>query len=172
MIRIACSLLLPILGFGLVLGSRFQTANPPMSRATALKILKGCATRPVTFECSEDTAEYLITLYKRGDSSLLKPLLDAGLASDGALSASLGDFYSNVLWKNPLKFVKSIYVRSSHDQHVLCRLAGRTDGSGMTDDMLRDVRHKLNRIRSQKPNLASVTKICLVEVNKANASNQ
>src|SRR5215213_9559126 len=71
-----------------------QNDTKPMSRGTALSSLKDCATRPITLDCNEGTAEYLIALYKRGDKQLLKPLLDAGTTSDGALSAVLGDFYS------------------------------------------------------------------------------
>ena len=74
-----------------VSGSQVQEASKSMSRAAALRTLKGCATRPISLGCSEDTAAYLIKLYEDGDKTLLKPLLDAGLTSVGALSEILGD---------------------------------------------------------------------------------
>jgi len=143
-----------------------------MTRSTALRTLKGCATRPITLGCSEDTAGYLIKLYEHGDKSLLKPLLDAGLTSDGALAEILGDFYSNVLWKNPREFLERLKLRSKNEQLGLSRLAATTDGSGMGGDMLRDVRRNLRQIESQRGRLGPVARICLREVNKANATNQ
>jgi hypothetical protein len=150
--------------FGLV-----QEVTTPQSRATALATLKGCATRPITLGCSEGTAEYLIKLYENGDKALLKPLLEAGLTSDGALSQVLGDFYSNVLWKNPRAFLQALrsYSRTT-DQQTLSRLAATTDGSGMSGNMLRDVRRNLHRIRSEHGPLGPIAKICLSEVDKAN----
>ena len=129
------------------------------NRANALATLKGCATRPVTLGCSEGTAEYLITLYEKGDKTLLKPLLDAGLTSDGALSQVLGDFYSNVLWKNPRAFLQGLKLYSKKDQQSLSRLAATTDGSGMAVEMLRDVRRNLQKIESEPGRLGSIARI-------------
>jgi hypothetical protein len=146
-----------------------QNGAKPMSRATALNILKGCATRPITLGCDENTAEYLITLYKLGDKSVLKPLFDAGLTSDGALSETLGDFYSQVLWKSPREMLEALRSRPTKEQRSLSKLAGSVDGSGMPNNMLRDVRRSLSRIASQRNDrLASVARICLVEINTAN----
>lgn len=146
-----------------------QSGAKRMSRATALTTLKGCATRSITLGCNEDTAEYLITLYKRGDKSLLRPLLDAGLTSDGALSEVLGDFYSQVLWKNPREMLAALRLRTRKEQRSLSRLMGSVDGSGMPDNMLRDVRRSLSRIASQgNDRLAGVARVCLIEINKAN----
>src|SRR5712691_1003178 len=100
----------------------------PANRAVALRTLKGCATRPITLGCSEDTAGYLIGLYDRGDHSLLRPLLDAGRSSDGALAEILGDFYSNVLSKHPRVFLASVRSRPPNQQRHLCWMAGVTDG--------------------------------------------
>src|SRR5262249_10189355 len=146
-------------------------AQAPANRADALRTLKGCATRPVTLGCSEDTAEYLIRLYNRGDRSLLRPLLDAGLNSDGALAEILGDFYSDTLSKHPRTFLSSLRSRPIDQQRQLCWMAGNTDGSGMGTEMLRDVRHSL-RVTSSRSNdsLSPVARVCLVNVNRANAS--
>ncbi|MGB7621861.1 MAG: hypothetical protein WBN92_05880 [Terriglobia bacterium] len=172
MIKFASSILFLTLTLDLLNLSQGQGGSKPMSRARALSTLKGCATRPITLGCSEDTADYLIKLYNHGDKALLKPLLDAGLTSDGALAETLGDFYSNVLWKNPRDFLEALKLRSRKDQHSLCQLAGVTDGGGMPDNMLRDVRHTLSQIASQHQHrLASVARVCLVEVNEANATN-
>jgi hypothetical protein len=144
-----------------------RAQNPPRDRAAALRTLKGCATRPITLGCNEDTAAYLIGLHDRGDHNLLKPLLDAGVSSDGALAEILGDFYSNVLSRNPRPFLASVRLRPSKEQHHLCWMAGGTDGSGMPKDMLRDVQRSLRRISSHRQDrLSSVANICLTEVNR------
>src|SRR5438132_12693050 len=114
----------------------FFSVNPnlcaqiPANRVAALRTLKGCATRPITLGCSEDTAGYLIGLYDRGDHSLLRPLLDAGRSSDGALAEILGDFYSNVLSKHPRVFLPSVGSRPSKQQRHLCCTAGATARRG------------------------------------------
>jgi len=146
-------------------------AQTPVNRADALRILKGCATRPITLGCSEDTAGYLIGLYDHGDRALLRPLLDAGIRSDAALSEMLGDFYSNVLSKNPRTFLSSLRSRSSKQQRHLCWMASNTDGSRMGTDMLDHVRRSLRVISSRRNDpLSSIARSCLANVNSANAS--
>jgi len=119
--------------------------------------------------CSEDTAGYLIGRYNHGDHDLLKPLLEAGRSSDGALAEILGDFYSDLLLKKPHTFLASIRLRPSKQQRHLCWMAGKADGSGLQQNMLSDVQTTLGGISSQRRNrLSSVAKICLIEVNRAN----
>jgi len=164
--------ILPFLAFSLLL-SVDLVAQAPANRAAALRTLKGCSTRPITLGCSEDTAGYLIGLYERGDHSLLQPLLNAGPTSDGALAEILGDFYSNVLSQNPRAFLSAVRPRRVKDQRHLCWMAGVTDGGGMGTEMLRDVRHSLRVISSRRSDrLSSVARICLANVNRANASKQ
>ena len=147
-------------------------AQTPANRAAALRTLKGCAARPITLGCNEDTAGYLIGLYDRGDHSLLRPLLDAGRSSDGALAEILGDFYSNVLSKNPRLFLASVRSSRPKQQHRLCWMAGLTDGGGMGPQMLFDVRHSLRVISSQRNDpLSYVARVCLTSVNRANSSS-
>ena len=142
------------------------------NRADALRTLKGCATRPITLGCSENTAGYLIGLYDHGDRALLRPLLGAGIHSDGALAEILGDFYSNVLSKNTRAFLSPLRSRPAKQQAHLCWMAGVTDGSGMGTEMLRNVRHSLRVISSRRNDpLSSVARVCLADVNRANASN-
>ena len=148
-------------------------AQTPANRADALRTLKGCATRPITWGCNEDTAGYLIGLYDRGDRSLLRPLLDAGLHSDGALAEMLGDFYSDVLEKNPRAFLSSLRSRPIAQQRRLCWSASVTDGSGMGTQTLRNVRYSLRVISSRRNDrLSPVARVCLANVNRANASNE
>ena len=149
-------------------------AQTPKNRAEAVRTFKACLrpNRPTTLDCSEDFVGGVIDLYNRGDHSLLKPLLDAGLSSDGALSEMLGDFYSNVLSKNPRRFLASVQSRPVKQKHHLCWMAGATDGSGMETQMLCDVRHSLRVISSRHADpLSSVARTCLANVNRANASN-
>jgi hypothetical protein len=172
MMQIVSAIFSLALGLSVLNVSQSQEATRPMSRAKALRTLKGCATRPITRGCSEDTAGYVIKLYEHGDQSVLRPLLDAGLISDAALSEILGDFYAHVLWKSPREFLDQLNLHSKKEKESLCRLAATTDGSGMGGDMLRDVRRKLNQIRSQHGRLAPLAGMCLFEVNKANATTQ
>jgi hypothetical protein len=127
----------------LIFALSLVSAQTPKNRNEALRTFKACirSTRPATLDCSEEFAANVIAFYNRGDHSLLKPLLDAGLSSDGALSEELGDFYSNVLSTNPRRFLTSIRSRPVKQKRQLCWMAGATDGSGMGTTMLRDVRH-------------------------------
>ena len=121
--------------------------------------------------CNEDTAIYLIGLFDQGDRALLKPLLDAGRNSDAALAEALGTFYSEVLLKHPHLFLRALVSRPLEEQRGLAYLAGGTDGGGMSDDDLRDVRRTLQHISQQRRSrLALVAGICLIEINKANAA--
>src|SRR5215207_8556365 len=84
--------------------AQLQGAGQSLNRKRALSLLTGCSRSLYSEGCNEDTAEYLIGLYRRGDKSLLASLLDAGLVSDGALSESLGSFYGELLSKEPHTF--------------------------------------------------------------------
>jgi hypothetical protein len=141
----------------------------PASRRQALRMMNGCANRPVTLNCNEETAAYLIRLYKRGDRTLLRTLLDANLRSDGALAESLGTFCSDVLYARPRTFLSGLRSRPQKQQRSLCWSAGATDGGGMGVSTLRKVRSSLRAISSHHDNLAKVAKVCLYEVNRFNA---
>jgi len=144
-------------------------AQIPASRSEALRILKGCSTRPVTLNCSEDTAEYLVNLYNLGDHSLLPPLLDAGLHSDAAMSELLGTFYSDVLVLRPRSFLSSLQSRPRKQQSYLCSMAGYTDGGGLERSQFRKVKNSLHTLSRRKDYLARVAGVCLSEINRANA---
>ena len=150
-----------------------QAKGQSLNRKKALAMLKGCSRSLSSEGCNEDTAQYLIGLYQSGDNSLLVPLLDAGLVSDGALSASLGVFYGELLSKEPHTFLKAIASRPRKEQRQLAWLAGAMDGSGMPKEMLREVRVELSRIGAQRRNLlSSVARLSLAEVNRANKIEQ
>jgi hypothetical protein len=149
-------------------------AQAPKNRNEALRTFRACIrpNRPASLDCSEEFVANVIDLYDRGDYSLLKPLLDAGLSSDGALAEELGDFYSNVLSRNPRRFLASVKSRPAKQKHQLCWMAGATDGSGMGTTMLRNVRRSLRVISSRRNDLlSSVARVCLADVNRANAPN-
>ena len=142
-------------------------AQAQTNRADALRNLKGCSLRPIASGCNEGVAEYLIGLYDRGDFALMRPLVNAGYYSDGALSEVLGDFYANVLWKRPRNFLATLSSRSPHDQRTICMLA-----SEMQRDQLGSVRRSLRRLSSPSDRrLSRVARICLAEIDRANASN-
>jgi hypothetical protein len=140
-----------------------------MSRSEALRKLKECAKRLDHDGCSEDTAQYVIGFYERGDHTVLQPLFTSGLTSDGALSEMLGTFFGELLWKDPVSFLHALSTRPRREQPKLSFLAGSTDGSGMPSDWLTDVRRSLRKISSARVPLSSVARICLREVNRANS---
>ena len=157
--------------FGLLVAASVTCAHAfgqaQLDRAAALRNLKSCSLRPVAPTCDERNAEYLIGLYDRGDLALLRPLINAGSYSDGALSEVLGDFYSKVLWKRPRTFVASLSSRSPHDQRTVCMLA-----SEMGRNQLRSVTRSLgNMSSSRERRVSKVARMCLAEINRANVSN-
>ena len=164
---LATALLLSIISFPT--HAQPQSTGQSLSRKKALAMLKGCSRSLSSEGCDENTAEYLIGLYKRGDKSLLEPLLDAGLISDGALSASLGVFYGELLLKKPRTFLKALGHRPRKEQRQLAWHAGAMDGSGMPKEMMRQVRAELSKIGAQRRSrLSSVARLSLSEVDRAN----
>lgn len=146
-----------------------QAQGKETKRKRLLIQLKGCSTRPVTLGCSDETAEEVIKLYQRGDKSVLRSLLDAGLTSDGALSATLGDFYAQLLLKRPLEFLQALTARPEKEQRKLSWLAGATDGSGMSPETRGKVQASLGKLAKQSGGkLASTARICLSEITKVN----
>jgi hypothetical protein len=146
-----------------------QGAGQSLTRKKALAMLKGSSRSLYSEGCNEGTAEYLIGLYRRGDKSLLGPLLDAGLVSDGALSQSLDSFYGELLSKEPRTFLNALASRPRKEQRQLAWLAGAMDGSGMSKEMLQHVRAVLGKIGEQRRNrLSPVARLSLAEVNRAN----
>ncbi len=144
-----------------------------LSREKALSGLRSCSRSLSAEGCNEEASETLIGFYKSGDKTLLKPLLDAGLVSDGALSESLGTFYADVLFQEPRIFLMALASRPKKAQRHLARLAGSTDGSGMPKEMLREVKFKLRKMTTQRSSrLSSVARLCLSEVSKANRAER
>lgn len=142
-----------------------------LNRDKALAMLRGCSRSLYSEGCDEGTAEYLIGLYQRGDTALLGPLLDAGLVSDGALSASLGVFFGELLSEEPRTFLRALASRPRREQRRLARLAGGMDGGGMPEEMLRRVRAELSRIGARRRDrLSAVARLSLSEVNRANSA--
>lgn len=166
---ILANILLMTLVFSLA-QSQKMSSSQSLNRKKALAMLKGCSRSLSSEGCNEDTAGYLIGLYKRGDKGLLSALLDAGLVSDGALSESLGSFYGELLWKEPDELLKALVSRPKKEQHKLASSAAAMDGSGMPKDMLREVKSKLSKIAGQKHSrLSPVARLCLSELNKVRA---
>ena len=140
-----------------------------MTRSRALAGLRGCASKPRSKDCGDWAADFLINSYRQGDKAVLKSLLDAWPYSDGAMSEGLGTFYSDLLYKHPRTFLRAIAGRAKKERYKLCMAAGETDGSGMYDPILRDVRMRLRRIAAERHNgLAPIARACAKAVNEAN----
>jgi hypothetical protein len=164
--------LIVLLSIAVTISLRAQSAK---HRAELVRRFQACIkpNRPDTLDCREEFVANVIELYDRGDRTVLRPLLDAGLSSDGALSEELGWFYSNALSKNPRTFLAGLRARPLKQKHHLCWMAGAVDGSGMEPGMLNHVRHSLRVISSRRnESLASVARICLAELNRANAPDK
>lgn len=150
--------------------SQKMNIGQSLNRERALAMLRGCTRSRSSEGCNEDTAQYLIDLYKRGDKALLSPLLDAGLVSDGALSQSLGSFYGELLSKEPRELLNGLSPRPQKAQRKLAWLAATMDGSGMPKEMFVEARSRLRRIVGQRHSrLAGVARLCLLELEKANS---
>jgi hypothetical protein len=85
-----------------ILGSEYEKNCSFLVRA-----LKGCDSR-LSHDCGWNTAAFVIGLFQRGDKKLLKPLLELGIKSDGALSEILGDFYADTLVQETSEFLDDI----------------------------------------------------------------
>ena len=115
------------------------------NRKIVLDKYKSCEHQPFPHaaECWDAVSEPMIGLFRSGDHIFLRPLLEIGLHSDGALSESLGDFYSSTLWKRPRLFLGVLSELPPKTQRVDAMLAGTVDGGGMEPKMLSDVRLSL-----------------------------
>jgi len=125
-----------------ILGSEY-----PTNRGTLVNDLRRCTAKPVR-ECDGDTAAFVIDLFQRGDETLLRPLFDAGLAGDNPASKVLGNFYVDLITKNPGKYLDGLRTYPPLLQRDICAMAGKGDGSGLTPAQLQTVRTRLSGIGS------------------------
>jgi hypothetical protein len=130
------------------------------NRDYLLGVLRNCGV-PDT-DCDDETAEFLIQLYKQGHHEVLHALMVAGLKSDGALSETLGDFYYRVLMKAPAAFLGGVRGLDARTQKAVCGLAGGVDGGGMPPEDLSRARRELRRMGHD------VALRCLGEVEESN----
>lgn len=144
----------------------------PMTSTEAVRTFKACTRphRPGSLDCSAEFVENVVRFYDRGEQWVLRPLLDAGLSSDGFLSEQLGIFFSRVISKNPRRFLVAIAWRSKKAQSRLCWLAGAEDGGGMEKETLFHVRKSLHGFVRQGNSLRAAASICLNEINRVNVS--
>lgn len=130
-----------------------------MTRARALKGLRGCPRKHR--DCNDWSADFLIDLYWHGDRGVLDALLDAQPYGDGAMASGLGNFYAELLQKQPHVFLREISGRPAKKRFGICMAAGSTDGSGMSGSMRRDVRASLRRVaRERGTRLARIARDC------------
>ncbi|MEW6125705.1 MAG: hypothetical protein AB1757_01470 [Acidobacteriota bacterium] len=137
-----------------------------------VSLLQSCSREGInrigSIQC-EMATDYGIRLFEKGDDSLLNPLLDMGLVSDGDLAEMLGSFYADILQHQPEKFLLALQTRKPKEQRELAWLAGAEDGSGMPPETLSEVMISLERISEQKSNrLADTARRCLKEIEKVN----
>lgn len=135
------------------------------NRKRVVEALQRCLLRSVKIDCdNENTAAYIIELFERGDPGLLRPLIDAGPISDGALTAMLGPFYGEVFQKNSVLMLQTLAKLSKKDQRRIGFLAATGDGSGLgSNKMIRGIQMNLGRYaRETDDPLSSTARTCLL----------
>ena len=138
------------------------------NRLHVVKLFTSCHAQPYPTEgpCYDSAAERLMDLFRRGDYSLLKYLFEISPRSDGALSESLGVFFSNTLVSHPRVLLGELQRRGSlEEQKRICQAAAHEDGSGMRPQRLGDARQILSRQIARRDRLARVARVCLTQVN-------
>ncbi|HEV8136589.1 MAG TPA: hypothetical protein VGP85_18055 [Pyrinomonadaceae bacterium] len=116
---------------------------------------------PQKRECAYYISSYLMTLVRRGDTSLLPYLFSVADLADGAFSEELGSFYSDTLSEHPPEFLLTLGAYSNESQQYICWLATVEDGSGMSDERFLEVGQLLQKIAVQeKDPRARVAKDC------------
>lgn len=132
------------------------------NRDRLLAVLRRCGTDQPA-ECDEDTVALVIGLYASGHTDVLQALVDAGARKpDGALAESLGTFYFDVLKTNAAALVDRLKSVDQRGQNGACRLAGRTDGSGINSDDLNKVAAQMQKIGGD------IASRCLRQIEEAN----
>lgn len=137
----------------------------PTNRKRVVDALQGCIQRSVKIDCdNENTAAYMIELFERGDTGLLRPLIDAGPTSDGALTAMLGPFYGEVFQKHPVLMLQTLAKLSKKDQQRIGFLSATGDGSGLgSNKMIRGIKMNLGRYAKETDNpLSPIARTCLL----------
>jgi hypothetical protein len=100
--------------------------------------LRGCTTPAIKSGCDGNISDYLIALYERGHTDVLKPLMLVGKNSFSPVVAeNLGSFLSNLLMDSPDAFFETIRKFPADTQNDLCELAGSSNGAGGQDKLQR-----------------------------------
>ena len=145
------------------------------NRRQLIDIERQCQRQPYPHagECYSLAADRLIDLFRRGDHTLLKYLFDIAPHSDGFLAEVLGGFFSDTLASQPRVFLTALARRPARQQVAIASSAGIEDGGGMDPQRLLEVRQILSGIVSRRDDsLSEVARICLREINIANAPNK
>lgn len=105
---------------------------------------------PHKMECAYYISSYLMTLVRRGDTSLLPYLFSVSDLSDGDFAEELGNFYSDTLTEHPQEFLLTLSAYSKESQQKICWSAAVEDGSGMSDERFLEVGKLLQKIMAKE----------------------
>ena len=134
--------------------------NEKQTKRSALSRLNKCAIEFSGKNCNENDAQFLIDLYFRGEKDLLKPLLNAGLKSDGALTEILGTFYADILNTETKSFLFALSEKTKVEQIEISKRTVWADGSGNSIEWEARIKKKLTTIiRSNDKKLSPVAKV-------------
>jgi len=138
-------------------------------RAHLLAELKKCDEPGPKQDCHEDVVYEIAKLYRQGDHSVLKNLMDALPKSDGALSEGLGDVFSDLLCDHPRVFLTAVSKRPQRERQNLLFFAATADGSGMGCKHIGSLRQSLRAIKKNRNDkLHRLAGECLAMVDKYN----
>lgn len=124
------------------------------NRARLLQAMQSCW-QDSAAGCEPLAASYLCALADRGDTRLLKPLLDAGTHDAPALAQPLGEFYGARLLDDPRAFLSRIRKWPAEEQRRIAVLAAaaprrKPASGGLSPAMRRDVVRDLEAITQRR----------------------
>ncbi len=142
---------------GTVIG--FSQKSKPISHAHATAILHDCRAR-VIFDCDGEKIESVIQRYRRGDLSLLSPLLKQRETADGAFAEDLDEFYGGELQRNTNRFLIAVSRLPKDLQEMVC-LHTFLNGDRTA---MRRLQKRLNQIIRKKTRISHVARLCMSHI--------
>ena len=115
------------------------------NRDLLIATLAECAKPQPIHDCDEETAGLLIALGGRRDAAILDAMLTAVSRADGALAASLGEFFQTLLRDSPDRFLRGLKIVESETIAAACGLAATGDGGSVDKDARVKIRASLQR---------------------------
>lgn len=143
----------------------FSQKSNSISHARAVSILHDCHVRLI-YDCDGEKIESVIRRYRRGDLSLLPPLLKAIETADGSFAEDLDGFYGEELQRNTTRFLTAVSRLPKDLREKVCL---HTYVNGDRAAMKR-LEKRLTRIIKKKNNISQVARLCMYQIPDEKAS--